>query len=276
MEIIHLNILPIYKQQVLFHFILIHFHVLDAPALENVIREMPKVWDIWETRENRISLTRWKKKRKTKFCRCRNRRLLFVLLNFCYLFDCNQFQTFSQSNREGVSSSLTNAKNHTFLFFLSRVSPIVANKQISNLFSHFSFSTILKSKRRNKTKQIQNILCKCDWDFDHFNQFDQNHAFSNHNPKRMTISFALRELIICEICKNEKQNEWDFISCLFSSLQKRKEKIVKFIFIFQQTSSIHSHSFNIIKIKISQNHDEKRKRNWSSTTTIEKIQYPIV
>ena len=132
----------------------------------------------------------------------------FVLLNFRCLFDCNQFQPFSQSNREGVSSSLTNAKNHTFLSFLSRVSPIVANKQISNLFPHFSFSTILKSKRRNKTKQIQNILCKCGWDFDYFDQFDQNHAFSNHNPKRMTIDFVLRELItICEICKNEKQNE---------------------------------------------------------------------
>ena len=27
-----------------FHFILIHFHVLDAPALENVIRGMSKAW----------------------------------------------------------------------------------------------------------------------------------------------------------------------------------------------------------------------------------------
>ena len=127
----------------------------------------------------------------------------FVLLNFCHLFDYNQFQPFSQSNREGVSSSLTNAKNHTFLSFLSRVSPIVANKQISNLFPHFSFSTILKSKRRKKTKQVQNMLCKCGWDFDHFDQFDQNHDFSNHNPKRMTIAFVLREWIT--ICKNEKQ-----------------------------------------------------------------------
>ena len=72
-------------------------------------KSFEKCRNIWETRENRISLTRWKKKqKKIEFCRCRNR---------C-LFDCNQFQPFSQSNREGVSSSLTNAKNHTFLFFL--------------------------------------------------------------------------------------------------------------------------------------------------------------
>ena len=100
-----------------------------------------------KTRENRISLTRWKKKtKKIEFCRCRNR---------C-LFDCDQFQPFSQSNREGVSSSLTNAKNHTLhSFILSRISPIVANKQISNLFPHFSFSTILKSKRRRKQDKFK-------------------------------------------------------------------------------------------------------------------------
>ena len=197
--------------------------------------------DGMKTRENRISLTHWKKKKKIEFCRCRNR---------C-LFDCNQFQPFSQSNREGVSSSLTNAKNHTFLsFFLSRISLIVASKQISNLFLHFSFSTILKSKRRKKTKQIQNILCKCGWDFDHFDQFGQNYAFSNHNPKRMTIGFVLRELLtIIKHCKNEKQNEWswNFIPFLVCFHHCRKEKIVKFIFILQQTTSIHSHSFNIIK-----------------------------
>ena len=45
MEINHLNSLLICKQQVLFHFIHLHFHVLDAPALEKVIREMPKKWD---------------------------------------------------------------------------------------------------------------------------------------------------------------------------------------------------------------------------------------
>ena len=39
----HFSGLPIYKQQVLF--ISFHFHVLDAPALEKVIRETQKYWD---------------------------------------------------------------------------------------------------------------------------------------------------------------------------------------------------------------------------------------
>ena len=47
------------------------------------------------------------RRKKIEFCHC--------WISVC-LFDCNQFQPFSQSNREGVSSSLTNAKNHTFLF----------------------------------------------------------------------------------------------------------------------------------------------------------------
>ena len=195
-----------------------------------------------KTRENRVSLTRWKKK-KIEFCRCRHR---------C-LFVCNQFQPFSQSNREGVSSSLTNAKNHTFLsFFLSRISPIVANKQISNLFPHFSFSTILKWKRRKKAKQIQNILCKCGWDFDHFDQFDQNHAFSNHNPKRMTIGFVLRELLtIIKHCKNEKQNEWswNFISFLvcFHHCRKERKKERKECQNHFHPSTNNFHSFSLIQ-----------------------------
>ena len=198
-----------------------------------------------KTRENRISLTRWKKKKKIKFCRCRNR---------C-LFDCNQFQPFSQSNREGVSSSLTNAKNHTFLFFsFSSFTNCCEQADFKPLFTFLLFNNPqIEKKKQNKTKQIQNMLCKCGWDFDHFDQFDQNHAFSNHNPKRMTIVFVLRELLtIIKHCKNEKQNEWSwnfisFLVCFHHCRKEKKEKIVKFIFILQQTTSIHSHSFNIIK-----------------------------
>ena len=42
MEFGHLSTLLIYKQQVLFHSISFHFHVLDATALENVIRKKSK------------------------------------------------------------------------------------------------------------------------------------------------------------------------------------------------------------------------------------------
>ena len=43
MKIGHFTTLPIYKQQVLF--ISLHFHILDAPVLDNFIRNMPKYWD---------------------------------------------------------------------------------------------------------------------------------------------------------------------------------------------------------------------------------------
>ena len=46
MEKIHFSTLLIYIQQVLFHFILIHFHILDAPALEKVIREYGEKMDL--------------------------------------------------------------------------------------------------------------------------------------------------------------------------------------------------------------------------------------
>ena len=52
MEDIHLHTLLICNQQVLFHF---HFHVLDAPALEKVIREIPKVTK-WENLEDEIAV----------------------------------------------------------------------------------------------------------------------------------------------------------------------------------------------------------------------------
>ena len=41
MDIVHLPIQPTYKQQVLF--ISFHFHVLDAPALEKIIRRNIKM-----------------------------------------------------------------------------------------------------------------------------------------------------------------------------------------------------------------------------------------
>ena len=181
-----------------------------------------------KTNENRISLTRWKKKKKIEFCCCRNRRL-FCFVEFPLFVWLQPISTIQPIQSRGSFIQFDKCEKSHFSFFHSRISPIVANKQISNLFPHFSFSTILKSKRRNKTKQIQNILCKCGWDFDHFDQFDQNHAFSNHNPKRkrMTIGFVLRELLtIIKHCKNEKQNEWswNFISFLVCFHHCRKEK----------------------------------------------------
>ena len=191
--------------------------------------------------------------KKIEFCRCRNRRLFcWIATNFNHSANpiAREFHPVWQMRKITLF----------FSFILSRISPIVANKQISNLFPHFSFSTILKSKRRKKTKQIQNILCKCGWDFDHFDQFDQNHAFSNHNPKRMTIVFVLRELLtIIKHCKNNKQQrmklKFHFIPCLFSSLQKRKKRLSNSFSSFNKqlpfilTHSISSNQSQSITIK---------------------------
>ena len=225
--------------------------------------------DIRISRENRIPLTRWKRRKSSSV----------IVEIVVWLITTNFNHSANPIARE--FHPVWQMRKITLSFsFLSRVSPIIANKQISNLFPHFSFSTILKSKRRNKTKQIQNKLCKCGWDFDHFDQFDQNHAFSNHNPKRMAIDFALRELI--KICKNEKQNEWDFIPCLFSSLQKRKERKKKLSSSFssfnKQLPFILTHSISSKQSQsITNNHNEKRKRwKWTSSTTIEQVENPIV
>ena len=43
MENVHLDTLLIYNQQVLFHFILIHFHILDAPSFETYINGLPLI-----------------------------------------------------------------------------------------------------------------------------------------------------------------------------------------------------------------------------------------
>ena len=224
-----------------------------------------------ETREYRISLARWKKRKKIEFCRCRN----------CCLFVCNQFQPSSQSNREGVSSSLTNEKNHTFHSFFLEFHQLLRTSRFQTSFHIARFQQY--SNQKEETKQIQNMLCKCDWDFDHFDQFDQNHAFSHHNPKRMTIGFVLRELItIIKHCKNEKQNEWswNFISFLvcFHHCRKEKKRLSSSFSSFNKQlpfilthsiSSNQSHSITIkprweweeekVKMNIINNHRTSRK-----------------
>ena len=151
MDIIHLDTLSIYKQQVLFiSFPFSRFRCFCSRKFHS------KNVELFEKLEKTAFLSLAKRRKEKSNSVVVEIVFCFVLLNFCYLFDCNQFQTFSQSNREGVSSSLTNAKNHIFIF--SRVSLIIANKQISNRFPLSSFSPFLKRKSRN---QIQNVLCKC-------------------------------------------------------------------------------------------------------------------
>ena len=229
-----------------------------------------------------MSLSRWKK-RKEKSCYAVVEIVVcFVLLNFRCLFDCNQFQAFILSNCEGVSSSLTNANNH--IFFLSQFPSIIANKQISNLFPLLSFSVILKRKSRNQIKSNSKRTLQMQLKFRWFRSIWSKSRFIKSQSKKKKknddcFHFA-RIAKNYQNCKNEKQSEWswNFIHCLFSWLQKRKEKLVilsnSFSVFNKQLSFIliHSTSSN----QISQNHDEKRKRKWTSSTTIEQIQYPIV
>ena len=118
------------------------------------------------------------------------------------------------------------------------------------------------------------MLCKCGWNFDHFDQFDQNHAFSNHNPKRMTIVFVLQELLtIIKHCKNEKQNEWswNFISFLvcFHHYRKEKERR-KDCQVHFHPSTNNFHSFSLIQYHQT-NHNQSQSR-WEE----EKVKMNII
>ena len=84
----------------------------------------------------------------------------FVLLNFRCLFDCSQFQPFSQSNREGISSSLTNAKNHTFLSFhsFSNFTNCCKQADFKSLSTFLLFNnTQIKKKNKQERMKMQII-----------------------------------------------------------------------------------------------------------------------
>ena len=207
-----------------------------------------------ENRANRISLTRWKKKKKIES----------VVVEIVVCLIATNFNHSANPIAREFHPVWQMRKITLFFSFFLEFHQLLRTSRFQTSFhiSPFQQSSNQKEERR---KQIQNMLCKCGWDFDHFDQFDQNHAFSNHNPKRMTIGFVLRELLtIIKHCKNEKQNEWSwnfisFLVCFHHCRKEKKEKIVKFIFILQQTTSIHSHSFNIIK-PITINHNQTTMR----------------
>ena len=106
---IHLHTLLICKQQVLFHsFSFSRFRCSCSRKNHSRNAESNKMAVVKLEKTAFISLAGRKRESSSAV----------VEIVVCFvLFDCNQFQPFSQSNREGVSSSLTNAKNHTFLFF---------------------------------------------------------------------------------------------------------------------------------------------------------------
>ena len=121
-------------------------------------------------------------------------------------------------------------------------------------FLLFNNPQIKKKKKENKANSKHALQMRLR--FRSFRPIWSKLRFLTSQSKKNDDSFVLRDLLtITKHCKNEKQNKWswNFISFLVcfhhcrKERKERKEKIVKFIFIFQQTTSIHSHSFNIIK-----------------------------
>ena len=152
MENIHFTTLLICKQQVLFHFISFsRFRCFCSRKSHS------KNVDIFVKLRKTTFRSLAEKRRKIEFYSCRNRHLF--CLNFHRLFDYNQFQPFIQSNREGVLSSLTNAKNHTFLSFFLEFHQLLRTSRFQ-IYFHISYFQ-QSSSQKEEIKQIQNILCKC-------------------------------------------------------------------------------------------------------------------
>ena len=109
-----------------------------------------KCRDIGKTRENRISLARWKKKRIIKFCLCRNRRFcLFCWISVICLIAINFKHSVNPIARE--FHPVWQMPKVTFSFILD-FHQLLRISKISNLFPLWSFSTILKRKSRNQIK----------------------------------------------------------------------------------------------------------------------------
>ena len=99
-----------------------------------------------------LSLAENNNNKKIEFCRCRNR---------C-LFDCIQFQPFSQSNCEGVSSSLTNAKNHTFHSFIHFFLEFHQLLRTSRFQTSFHISRFQQSSnQKEEERKCENVNCLC-------------------------------------------------------------------------------------------------------------------
>ena len=217
---------------------------------------------ICKTRENRISLTRWKKK-KIEFCRCRNRRL-FCFVEFPLFVWLQPISTIQpiQSRGSFIQFDKCEKSHFSFLSF-SSFTNCCEQVDFKPLFTFLLFNNSqIKKKKQNKTNSKHSLQMRLR--FRSFRPIWSKSRFLKSQSKKNDDWFRFARIDNnLQNLQNEKQNEWDFIPWLFSSLQKRKkEKIVKFSFIFQQTTSIHSHSFNHqSNHKQSQWEEEKVKMN---------------
>ena len=151
MDLVHFLILLIYKQQVLFHFVSFsQFRCSCSQILHS------KNVELFEKLEKTAFLSLAEKRKEKSSSAVVEIVVCYVLLNFRYLFDCNLFQTFSQSNREGVSSSLTNAKNHISFFLEFHQLLPISRFQICFHFHRFSqFSNEKVEIKSNSKRALQ-------------------------------------------------------------------------------------------------------------------------
>ena len=122
MEEDHLDSLPICKQQVLFPFISFSRFRCFCSRKSYSRKAKRMGWKLEKTEF--LSLAERRRKRKSSYV---------VVKIVVRLFDCNQFQQFSQSSHNEVVSSLTNVKNHTFHFHYSFDSNNISNYDCSHL-----------------------------------------------------------------------------------------------------------------------------------------------
>ena len=217
-----------------------------------------------KTRANRISLTRWKKKKKIEFCCFRNR--CFVLLNFRCLFVAINFNHSANPISREFHPVWQMRKITLFFLSFSNFTNCCEQADFKSLSTFLLFNNPqIKKKKQNKTNSKHSLQMRLR--FRSFrpiwskSRFLKSQSKKNDDCNRFArIENNLRNL------QKWKTKRIRFHSLFVFIIAEKKEKIVKLIFIFQQTTSIHSHSFNIITTiasnhKQSQREEEKVKMN---------------
>ena len=179
---------------------------------------------IWKTRENYISLARWKKKRKIKFCRCRNRRLFcFVGIPlFVWLQSISNIQPI-QSRGSFIQFDKCE-KSHFSFFSFSNFANRCEQADFKLLSTFLLFNNPqIKKKKQNKTNSKHSLQMRLRFrsfwpiwsksqskkndDWFRFARIANNHqTLQKWKTKRMKLKFH-------------------FIPCLVSSLKKRKKRL---------------------------------------------------
>ena len=231
---------------------------------------------IWETRENRISLTRWKKK-KIEFCRCRNRRL-FCFVEFP-LFVCLQpISTIQPIQSRGSFIQFDKCEKSHFSFIsFSSFTNCCEQADFKPISTFLLFNNPqIKKKKQNKTNSKHSLQMRLR--FRSFQPIWSKSRFLKSQSKKnddwfrfARIDSNLRNLLKW---KTKRMRFHSFFVFIITEKKRKKRLSNSFSSFNKQLPFILTHS--IIKA-ITNNHNEKRKRwKWTSSTTIEQVENPIV